>query len=218
MTGCALSIQAATSRRSLLLFGVAAALVRPAAGRAAPNPGAVTPIRQLCDTLLQVMKAGTSTPFAQRFETMAVVVDRVFDLDAILRISVGASWSGLPPDQQAALRTAFRRYTVASYVNSFDNFNGQQFEVQPEPRTVPNGDEVVQTRIVSHSGESHVLAYVMHRSEGGWRAVDVLADGTISRVAVQRSDFRSILTRGGAPALVESLQTKTADLSEGTGR
>ena len=26
-----------------------------------------------------------------------------------------------------------------------------------------------------------------------WKAVDVLLDGTISRVAVQRSDFRSLL-------------------------
>ncbi len=33
---------------------------------------------------------------------------------------------------------------------------------------------------------------------GGWRIVDVLLDGSISRVAVQRSDFRSLLGNGGA--------------------
>jgi phospholipid transport system substrate-binding protein len=45
--------------------------------------------------------------------------------------------------------------------------------------------------------------------------VDVLADGAISRVAVQRSDFRRLLTRGGAPALAESLRMKSADLAGG---
>ena len=37
--------------------------------------------------------------------------------------------------------------------------------------------------------------------------------GSISRVAVQRSDFRHILSNGGGNALLMSLQRKTADLS-----
>ena len=54
------------------------------------------------------------------------------------------------------------------------------------------------------------------RQEGsGWKAVDVLADGSISRVAVQRSDFRRLVSRGGAQALIESLNQKTNDLSGG---
>jgi phospholipid transport system substrate-binding protein len=55
----------------------------------------------------------------------------------------------------------------------------------------------------------------MHRGPQGWKAVDVLEDGTISQVAVQRSDFRQILQSGGAPALVVSLQQKTRELSSG---
>ena len=46
-------------------------------------------------------------------------------------------------------------------------------------------------------------------------AVDVLADGSISRVAVQRSDFRRLLSSGGATALIESLNRKISDLSGG---
>ncbi len=46
--------------------------------------------------------------------------------------------------------------------------------------------------------------------------MDVLLDGSISRVAVQRSDFRSLL-EGGPSALVDSLRRKVADLSGGAG-
>ena len=38
-----------------------------------PTPAAVTPIRELCDSLLGIMRAGTATPFEQRFATLAPV-------------------------------------------------------------------------------------------------------------------------------------------------
>jgi phospholipid transport system substrate-binding protein len=175
----------------------------------------VAPIQQLTEELLRTMKAGAATPFGQRFDMLAPVVDRVFDLDAVLRASVGSAWASLPPNQQDMLRTVFRRYTVASYVNSFDRFNGQHFTVEPQTRPGGNGEQVVRTRVTPPSGDSHELDYVMRNTDSGWRAIDVLADGSISRVAVQRSDFRRLLARGGAPALVESLTAKSADLSDG---
>jgi hypothetical protein len=122
----------------------------------------------------------------------------------------------LPPDQQDMLRPVFRRYTVASYVNSFDRFTGQQFIVESETRPVGNGEQVVLTRITPPSGDGHELDYVMRNTDSGWRSVDVLADGAISRVAVQQSDFRRLLSRGGAPALAESLGTKSLVLSDPT--
>ena len=161
------------------------------------------------------MKAGSATPFAQRFAMLAPIIDRVFDLSAILQVSVGPVWTSLPADQHAALLTAFRRYTIANYVNSFNNYTGQRFDVLPEVKSLPNGEQLVQTRITSASGESHELDYVMRQDGGAAKAVDVLADGSISRVAVQRSDFRRLVARGGAQALIDSLNQKTTDLSGG---
>ena len=74
----------------------------------------------------------------------------------------------------------------------------------------------MQTWVRPVKGDSHELDYVMRQTPSGWRVVDVLADGSISRVAVQRSDFRRLLARGGAAALAESLRTKSADLSSGS--
>jgi phospholipid transport system substrate-binding protein len=195
-------------RIALAWTGATVSLRQPMA-----DPAAIVPIRELCDNLLRIMRAGTTTAFAQRFAMLAPVIDRVFDLSAILQVSVGPTWSSLPPDQHSALLTAFRRYTIANYVNSFDNYNGQRFEVQPDSRSLGNGDQVAQTRIISSSGESHELDYVMRQTAAAWKAVDVLADGSISRVAVQRSDFRRLVARGGGQALIDSLNQKTVDLS-----
>jgi phospholipid transport system substrate-binding protein len=203
------------NRRTLLGASLvwAAAGLRPSL--AADDAAILAPIQRLVSGLLEIMKAGRSTPFEQRFGILGPVVDQAFDLQVVLEESVGPAWQNLAPDMQSPLEAAFRRYTVASYVNSFDSFNGQQFTVEPNTRAVGNGEQIVQTRIIPKSGEGHELDYVMRSVRSGWKAVDVLADGAVSRVAVQRSDFRRLLARGGAPALLAQLQQKVADLSGG---
>jgi phospholipid transport system substrate-binding protein len=180
---------------------------------ASADTDVLAPIHQLNQGLLRVMKAGQGMPFAQRSDMLGPVIDQTFDLPAILQASVGtATWQSQSPDQQANLLTAFRRYTVASYVSSFDEYNGQRFQINPETRSVGN-DEVVRTQIIPVSGDSHELDYVMRETPSGWRIVDVLADGAVSRVAVQRSDFRQLSRRGGPIVLAQSLEQKSARLS-----
>jgi phospholipid transport system substrate-binding protein len=202
-------------RRSVIAATAAVVIGMTFPARAADDEAAIAPIQQLIDGLLRVMKAGPGTPFSQRFEMLAPIIDRTFDLAAVLRESVGATWTTLPPDQQALLAREFRRYTVATYVNNFDTYDGQRFVVNPETRAVGT-ERVAQTQFIPKSGNSHELDYVMREGSSGWRVVDVLADGSISRVAVQRSDFRRLLARGGAAALVTSLRSKAADLSDGS--
>ena len=202
-------------RRGVLAAAASLALCTAIPAHAANEEAVVAPIHQLVDGLVQIMKAGPSMPFQQRYDTLAPIIDRTFDLAAILEESVGPTWPTLPPLQQTMLTDAFRLYTVASYVNSFDDFNGQRFEVSSETRTV-GSEQVVETKVIPRKGETHELDYVMRQVPGGWRVVDVLADGSISRVAVQRSDFRRLLVRGGPQALAESLRTKSASLSEGS--
>ena len=198
-------------RRAMVLgFAIAAVLLVPAAVRAAASE-VTAPVERFYAALLEIMKQGRSTPFSQRYDAIAPVIDAVFDLPGILQVSVGLRWAELPPDEQTALLDAYRRYIISTYVWNFDDFSGQRFEVLPGPRTVGR-DEVVQSRIIRASGTPRVLDYALRQVGGAWRIVDVLLDGTISRVAVQRSDFRAVMAGGGSAALLRSLQQKTADL------
>src|SRR6185312_11348100 len=109
----------------------------------------------------------------------------------------------------------FRRYTIATWVANFDSWSGQRIDVNPDVRHVA-ADVVVPTDLISADGSPTRLSYVMRQEGQAWRVVDVLAEGSISRVAVQRSDFRSLLANGGVPALQASLQKKIASLSDGS--
>ncbi len=205
----------ALDRRMLLRLALCGAAVVLGLPRAAIASETTAPVEQLHAGLIDIMKAGKSASFRQRYDKIAPVIGGTFDLEAIVRQVVGLRWASLPPEQQAALTDAFRRYTVASYVANFDGYYGERFELLPTITPVGN-DRVVQTRIVSPSGQAHALAYVMRQTAGGgWRIVDVLADGSVSRVAAQRSEVRSVLADGGGPGLVVSLRRKTAELSGG---
>ena len=172
------------------------------------------PVEQLHAGLSEIMKAGRSVSFRQRYEKIAPVISQTFDLEAIVRQVIGLRWAALPPEQQVALTDAFRRYTIASYVANFDGYSGERFDLLPTI-TAAGNDRVVQTRLVSASGQGHMLAYVMRQAAGGWRIVDVLAEGSVSRVAAQRSEVRSLLADGGGAGLLVSLRRKTAELSGG---
>jgi phospholipid transport system substrate-binding protein len=207
-------------RRGMLRLALAGLVAAPGlAGMSraalAQDAGPVAPVQQLSNQLLAVMKAGRSTPFQSRYAALAPAVDSTFDLSTILRTSVGLRWSSLPAAQQQQLEQVFQRYTIATFVANFDTYSGQTIEVSPTTRPVGNGEQVVSTRIVAPNGEPTQLDYVMRNEGGAWKAVDVLADGSISRVAVQRSDFRSLLADGTGQELVASLSRKVASLSEG---
>jgi phospholipid transport system substrate-binding protein len=183
--------------------------------RAAEADDPTAPIQQLNASLLAAMKAGQNTPFAQRFAMLSPAVEHAFELNALLRGAVGLGWDNISVDQQAALASTFRRYTVSNYTANFDTYEGQSFRVLPETRALPNGAIVVRTQIVRPSKSPVEISYVMRQTTAGWKAVDVLSDGTISQVAAQRSDFRSLLASGGAAALRAGLERKVAMLSNG---
>ena len=200
--------------RSAAILGFAVACLTIAAAQAAiPEAGA--PIEALDQALERVMQEGKTTTFASRYAMLAPVVQQTFDLDTILETSVGPRWQAFSAADQQEIRSEFLKFTVASYVSNFASYNGERFEIAPETRAIGN-EQVVSTKIVPTSGDPARIDYVMKQGTSGWRAVDVLLDGSISRIAVQRSDFRS-LVEGGPTALVGSLRRKVSDLSHGAG-
>ena len=180
------------------------------------DPAAAEPIAALNAGLLAAMHAGPSTPYAQRYASLAPIVERSFDLDTILQTSVGPKWQSFTPEQQDQLRAEFTKFTVASYLANFSTFAGEKFEISPDTRAI-GAEQVVETKIEPAKGEPARIDYVMRPEDAGWRAVDVLLDGSISRVAVQRSDFRQLVESGPEP-LIASLQKKTAALAAGKSK
>jgi phospholipid transport system substrate-binding protein len=58
----------------------------------------------------------------------------------------------------------------------------------------------------------------MSRRQGPWQISDVYLDGTISQLAVHRSEFNSVLRREGVDGLTVALNRKVDLLGRGVAK
>lgn len=174
----------------------------------AQNDPAVAPVQTLDAGLLAIMKAGAKAGVKARAATIGPVVDRSFDLPLMTRLAVGTSWPTIAPADQQALVAAFRRMTVNSYAINFDGYGGQSFAVTPQVET-RGGDKLVRTTLNDPKGAPVPISYRLRQSAGGWRIIDVFYK-SVSQLATRRSDFGSVLQRGGAKALLARMDQLAA--------
>jgi phospholipid transport system substrate-binding protein len=209
------TIPSSTRRRFVALAAIAAAglLIRPGQGRAA-DP-AVAPIQSFYDALLEAMKQGKELGVKGRFAKLEPVVNATFDMPTVTKVASGFAWSQTSPDEQGKLVASFKRMVTARYANQFNSYSGEKFVVQPTA-TARGNDRIVQSQIVPTSGDPTSLFYLMRGSGDDWKAEDVYLDGTISQLAVWRSDFSSVLQSGGAPALITKLNSLADQLMTGS--
>ena len=164
-------------------------------------------MRSFYNVLLGNMQQGRTLGESGRYARLAPVVDRTFDIPMMTRLAVGPAWETLSPAQQQQLQAAFAHYVTATYADQFDSYSGEQLQVTGERPT--GNDIMVQTKIVKSNGETTKLDYLMRPDQGSWQISDVYLDGTISQLAVHRSEFYSILRREGVDGLVMALNRKT---------
>jgi phospholipid transport system substrate-binding protein len=193
-----------TARLLGLCFALSLVVGAPTQGAvAAADPQEV--VRGFYQILLGNMRDGHVLGESGRVARLAPVVDRNFDIPALTRLAVGASWANLNPVEQQRLIAAFGHYVAATYADQFDSYSGQQLQVTGERPYGP--DVMVETKIVKSNGESTRLDYLMRQAQGG-RILDVYLDGSISQLAVHHSEFHSILQREGVDGLVMALNQK----------
>ncbi|HMG49079.1 MAG TPA: ABC transporter substrate-binding protein [Inquilinus sp.] len=187
-----------------------------AAPAASQQAAAATSPRQVIDTLdqalLDVMKNAGSLGFQGRYQKLAPVLDQVFNLPLMARISVGPDWASLKPDQQQKVVDVFRRFSITTYAARFAGYNGEKFE-SADATAVTGGDQVVATKLVMANGGSVALNYRLRANGPGWQIIDVYLNGTISQLANYRSDFGATLRSGGGDALVKMIEGKIVELT-----
>jgi phospholipid transport system substrate-binding protein len=182
-----------------------ALILAPAADSAygAGSDPAVIQVQTLSSSLLQAMKAGPAASTAERYRELEPVIEQVFALPLMTRLSVGPDWASFSPAQQRALIAAFTRYTIANYAHNFHDFNGQKFEV--DGNVINRGAEkIVRTRLVPRDDTPVNLLYRMRNVNGVWKIIDVYYNG-VSQLILHRTEFAEAIGAGGAPVLIAYL-------------
>jgi len=197
----------AMSRRRLLAMSALGFASLGAGGRAARAAEALDPAAARINGMKHAQDLGVQG----RYEKLAPAVRETFDSATMTRVAAGASWNKIPPDKQQALIEAFERMTTASYASQFAAYSGQQFTVEPKA-TPRNADVIVRSRLVPANGDPVTFNYLMRGSGADWKIEDVYLDGTISQLAVRRSEFSAILASDGPDGLLSKLKAQSDGL------
>jgi phospholipid transport system substrate-binding protein len=166
------------------------------------------PIQSFYAALDASMKAGDSLALDARKQQLSPVIGKTFDLPLMAAKVLGRHWRALPPPDQKRWIDAFSGLTVKTYAEQFDEDTGLVFEVGVV-QAAPGGTALVRTQLKRANDAPVQIDYRLRPVAGGWRVIDIFLNGTVSELALRRSEYTSVLERDGFPKLVTTLQTRS---------
>ena len=177
-----------------------------------PDPAAATAlVEDLHAVMLGVMKDAKALGYEGRLAKLQPAIAARYDFAFMAEKSVGLAWKDFDEASRAKLVDAMARLAGATYAARMDGFAGERFETlgsQPAAQSTL----VVRTQIVEGSGKTRSLDYRLRNdAQGAPRIVDVFYDGTVSELAMRRSEYSALLKKGGLPELLGALEKKIAE-------
>jgi len=191
-----------------------AAGAAPSTGEApAPNGTPTGVVEDFHAALIDMMKSSDTMTFDDRVEFLTPRMDEAFDLDFMSSKSVGRQWKQLSTEQQRAWRAKFEQLTVSNYAGRFVGYTGENFETLGDEPAARN-TVMVLTRVTVPGDEDVDLNYRLRETREGWRIIDVYLKGTVSELALRRSEYSSTLKRDGFEKLATAIDRKIAEFRE----
>lgn len=190
--------------RALVLVAAVAGLAA-----AADVPPASATIDAFHAQLLDVMKNAKQLGYDGRRAKLEVVLDATYDFPAMAQRSLGPAYGTLDQAQRDRFTQAFRGMTVRTYATRFEGWNGESFETKGQEDSVAG--TVIVRSVVHAKPEDVSLDYRLRDTPQGWRVIDVYLKGTVSELALRRSEYSAVLERDGFEALLSALERKIAE-------
>jgi len=126
-----------------------------------------------------------------------------FDIQTIGRFAMGTYWREATKPQRKEYMTLFEEMVVQTYTTRFENYSGQKLEITGETKA-GDRDFLVFSQILQEDGPPINLEWRVRKKNNKLKIIDVVVEG-ISMSITQRSDFSSVIQRGGGK--VEALLT-----------
>ena len=135
-----------------------------------------------------------------------------FDLKKIGKYALGRYWRSTTPEQQQEYLIEFEKMVLNVYSERFKEYTDQEINVDSSYNK--GKSIVVNSKIISKSGPNIKLDWVIRPKGKDFKVIDVLVEG-VSMAITQRSDFSSVIQRGGGKidVLLEHLKKQNNKVS-----
>ncbi|BBL35408.1 hypothetical protein Nstercoris_01674 [Nitrosomonas stercoris] len=176
------------------------------------NSEAKQVVSVLQDGLIQAMRQGQKNGYSGRQQLLAPIIEQTHDLAFVVRSVLGSHWIKLDADQQQTITRVFQENSIATYADRFDQYDQEQFVIIDQTQ-LPRNRLLVRSQLTRLDDKPVNFDYVMDKSSGSWRIINILVDG-VSDLALKRAEYGSILQKDGITALIDLLQNKTASIEQ----
>lgn len=174
---------------------------------AASSDDPATMLRTAVDEVLSIAYSGQgSEGIAARVRP---ALEKYFAFDLVTRQAMGPGWRQFSQAEQKRVTELFGELIVRTYSGRVVGTQrpkityGTPIELASDRREIPTRAST------SSSNEPISVVYRLIKLPAGWRIYDILIEG-ISFVANYRAQFDEIIKKGGAAAVIRSLETKLA--------
>lgn len=164
---------------------------------------------------------GLTDPDADRNERarrLTVILNERFAGEKIAKWIIGRHWNKADEDQKERYLKVYTRLMVESYVDRFNDYNGEKLHVLKSSR-YDEKDIIVKTELRRPNGQPMIKLDWRVRDTGGEiRVLDLMVEG-VSMVVAQRAEFSASLRRadGDMEAFLQDLEGRVRVMAEAGG-
>ena len=174
---------------------------------AAAADDSLTMLRSSVDEVLSVAYSGHGSEAVA--ERVRPLLEKTFAFDLVTRQAMGPGWRQFSPADQKRATDLFTELVIRTYSARVVGTQRPKITYGSPVELAPDRREIPSRVTTSTSSDPVAVVYRLIKLPVGWRIYDVLIEG-VSFVANYRAQFDEIIQRGGAPAVIRTLETKLA--------
>lgn len=171
-------------------------------------------ITSLQQGLVSAARSASNESTRQRYAVLEPLIVATHDLPYIAEFALRRQWSALAEADRQRFVAAFQALSVMTYAARFGSVAPDAFRPIEAGARDANGRAQVTTAI-RRDGQADVsLEYVLQQAGGGWRIINIVADG-VSDLALKRAEYQRVFASSGIEGLIAELEQQTRRLERG---
>lgn len=171
------------------------------------EPGAQSMLRGSIDEVLSIAYANPGkAPTPSRIRPS---LEKCFAFELVTRQVMGPGWKQFSASDRQRVTDLFSELVIRTYARRVIGTKRPKI-VYGNPVEIAPGRQELPTKVTtSISPDPFPVTYRITKLPEGWRIYDIVIEG-VSFVGNYRSQFAGIVQKGGAPAVIRSLENKLA--------
>ncbi len=149
----------------------------------------------------------------ERYKALEPLIVATHDLPYIAEFALRRQWPQIAEADRARYIAAFQRLSVMTYAARFVNVGPSTFRPIAAGPAAEAGRAQVTTGVARASQPDVSFEYLLQQGGGGWRIVNIVADG-VSDLALKRAEYQRILANGTLDTLIKELEAQTERLRQ----